>query len=52
MREQLIAIIQREGFDTPSACEMADRLIADFTSGGNTMQRYTVGRTSFTLRAK
>lgn len=49
MREQLIALIQAEGYDVVTACELAVKTIAEFKASGKKTARYHIGHTSFTI---
>lgn len=48
VREQIVKIIQEEGYDTVTACELADKAIAE-TPAGKAID-WIVGKTTFTLQ--
>lgn len=50
IKEQLVEIIRKQGYDFVSACELADNYIKEFKASGKHQQRYAVGRTIFTLQ--
>lgn len=49
MREKLISLIQAEGYDMITACELATDCIARFKASGLKQQNYTIGNTTFTI---
>ena len=52
VKEKIVEIIQSEGYDLFTACEMADNCIKEFMSSKDRKATYYVGKSSFTLIKK
>ena len=49
IKEQIIAILQKQGFDTITACEIATSLIAELHTQVPGLYTYQVGRTNIEI---
>ena len=52
IKEQLVGIVQAEGYDFMTACELVSRCMAEFAQSGRAAATYYIGKSQFTLRQK
>ena len=49
VKEQIIAILQKQGFDTITACEIATGLVAELRAKAPGLYTYQVGKTNIEM---
>lgn len=52
VKEQIVEIIQSQGYDLLTACELADETIKEFLESGYKSNTYTIGNRRFKLERK
>jgi hypothetical protein len=50
MKDQLVELVQAQGYDFMTACELVSKCLCEFIASGKPSAKYDIGGASFTLK--